>query len=76
MISIPCNAFLSGTKYILIPNIGGIIIFVVSLISWSLFIPKYNDTGVAMGYSLGIIIGIGYQIANTVIKLRAFIVDN
>ena len=76
MISIPCNAFLSGTKYILIPNIGGIIIFVVSLISWSVFIPKYNDTGVAMGYSLGIIIGIGYQIANTVIKLRAFIVDN
>ena len=76
MISIPCNAFLSGTKYILIPNVGGIIILIVSIISWSIFIPEYNETGVAIGYSLGIIIGIGYQIANTVIKLRAFIVDN
>lgn len=76
MISIPCNAFLSGTKYILIPNIGGIIIFVVSLISWSIFIPKYNDAGVAMGYSLGIIIGIGYQIASAMFKLRTFIVNN
>ena len=42
MISIPCNAFLSGTKYILIPNIGGIIILVVSLISWSFFIPQHK----------------------------------
>ena len=76
MISIPCNAFLSGTKYILIPNIGGIIILVVSLISWYVFIPKYNDAGVAMGYSLGIIIGIGYQILSAFFKLRSFIVNN
>ncbi len=76
MISIPCNAFLSGTKYILIPNIGGIIIFVVSLVSWLLFIPKYNETGIAMGYSLGIIIGIGYQILSAFFKLRSFIVNN
>ena len=76
MVSIPCNAFLSGTKYILIPNIGGIIILVLSLISWSVFIPKYNDAGVAMGYSLGIIIGIGYQIASAVFKLRTFMVNN
>ena len=76
MISIPCNAFLSGTKYILIPNIGGIIILVVSLISWSVFIPEYNETGVAIGYSLGIIIGIGYQIASALLKLRSFLVYN
>ena len=76
MISIPCNAFLSGTKYILIPNIGGIIILVVSLISWSFFIPKYNEAGVAMGYSLGIIIGIGYQIISALFKLRSFLVNN
>ena len=76
MISIPCNAFLSGTKYILIPNIGGIIILVVSLISWSIFVPEYNETGVAIGYSLGIIIGIGYQIASALLKLRSFLVYN
>ena len=76
MISIPCNAFLSGTKYILIPNIVGIIIFVFSLIFWLLFIPKFNQTGIAMGYSLGIIIGIGYQILSALFKLRSFIVNN
>ena len=74
MISIPCNAFLSGTKYILIPNIGGIIILVVSLISWSFFIPEYNEAGVAMGYSLGIIIGIGFQIISAMLKLKSFLV--
>ena len=74
MISIPCNAFLSGTKYILIPNIGGIIILVVSLISWSFFIPEYNGAGVAMGYSLGIIIGIGFQIISAMLKLKSFLV--
>ena len=75
MISIPCNAFLSGTKYILIPNIGGIIILVVSLISWSFFIPEYNEAGVAMGYSLGIIIGIGFQIIGAMLKLKSFSVS-
>ena len=76
MISIPCNAFLSGTKYILIPNIGGIIILVVSLISWSVLIPEYNEAGVAMGYSLGIIIGIGFQVVSAVIKLKSFLGNN
>ena len=76
MISIPCNAFLSGTKYILIPNIGGIIILVVSLISWSFFIPEYNEAGVAMGYSLGIIIGIGFQIISAMLKLKSFLVPH
>ena len=69
-------AFLSGTKYILIPNIGGIIILVVSLISWSFFIPEYNEAGVAMGYSLGIIIGIGFQIISAMLKLKSFLVPN
>ena len=69
-------AFLSGTKYILIPNIGGIIILVISLISWTVFIPEYNGAGVAMGYSLGIIIGIGYQITSTLFKLRSFLANN
>ena len=76
MISIPCNAFLSGTKYILIPNAGGIIILIVSLVSWFLLIPEHRETGIAMGYSLGIIIGIGYQIVSALFKLRSFIINN
>ena len=72
MISVPCNAFLSGTKYILIPNISGIIIL---LFHWSLgfyFIPEYQEIGIAIGYSLGIIVGIGYQIFMSFKKLQTF----
>ncbi len=72
MISIPCNAFLSGTKYILIPNLGGIIIFIVSLATWFCFVPEYKEIGIAIGYSFGIIIGIGYQIFMSFKKLKTF----
>ena len=73
MISIPCNAFLSGTKYILYPNIGGVIILITSTLSWYFLIPKFNLSGVAAGYSIGIIIGVGYQILMTITKINNFI---
>ena len=73
MISIPSNAFLSGTKYILFPNIGGLIIFAVSTCSWLILVPKYQLAGIAIGYSLGISIGIGYQIIISIKKLKLFI---
>jgi len=76
MISIPCNAFLSGTKYILYPNVGGLIIFSVSSLCWFLLVPIYQEVGIAMGYSLGIIMGIGYQIVITIFKLKSFISNN
>ena len=72
MISVPCNAFLSGTKYILIPNISGIIIFIISMVTWFFFIPEYQEIGIAIGYSLGIIVGIGYQIFMSFKKLQTF----
>ena len=73
MISIPCNAFLSGTKYILYPNIGGVIILITSILSWYFLIPKYNLNGVAAGYSVGIVVGVGYQILMAIIKMNNFI---
>lgn len=76
MISIPCNAFLSGTKYILVPNIGGIIILMVSSFLWFLLVPNYNGLGIAIGYSLGITIGIGYQIVASLFKLKSFMSSN
>ena len=76
MVSVPCNAFLSGTKFIIIPNIGGIIIFIISFISWIILIPKYYETGVALGYSIGVIIGIGYQIISALFKLKSFTINN
>ena len=73
MISIPCNAFLSGTKYILYPNIGGVIILITSTLSWYFLIPEYNLSGVAAGYSIGIVVGVGYQILMTITKMNNFI---
>ena len=73
MISIPCNAFLSGTKYILYPNIGGVIIFIISILSWYFLIPKYSLNGVAIGYSIGIVSGVGYQMLMTITKMNNFI---
>ena len=46
-----------------------------TVISWSFLIPEYNEAGVAMGYSLGIIIGIGFQIISAMLKLKSFLVS-
>jgi len=72
MISVPLITYLSATRYVIYPNIGGIIILVVSIIAWSILVPTYNLVGIAVGYVTGISIGIGYQIVMAVIKLRSF----
>ena len=72
MISVPLVTFLSATKYVIYPNIGGIIILIVSVVTWSIAVPAYDLTGIAAGYVAGISIGIGYQIVMAVIILRSF----
>ena len=72
MISVPLVTFLSATKYVIFPNIGGIIILVVSVFTWTITVPKYDLTGIAIGYVTGIIIGIGFQMVIAVIKLKSF----
>ena len=72
MISIPYVSFLSGTKYVIYPNIGGIVILVTSLISWITLVPSFHLTGIAIGYTIGITIGIGYQIIVALIKIKTF----
>ncbi len=72
MISIPYVSFLSGTKYVIYPNIGGIVILVTSLISWIILVPNFHLIGIAMGYTIGIILGIGYQILIALIKIKTF----
>ena len=72
MISVPLVTFLSATEYVVYPNIGGIIILIVSVVTWSIAVPAYDLTGIAVGYVAGISIGIGYQIVMAVIKLRSF----
>ena len=75
MISIPFVSFLSGTKYVLYPNIGGIIILIISSICWLLLVPSYSLIGIAIGYTTGIIIGIGYQIFIAILKIKSFSKD-
>ena len=62
-------SFLSGTKYVIYPNIGGIVILVTSLIFWIIFVPKFHLVGIALGYTIGIIVGIGYQIIIAIVKI-------
>ena len=75
MISIPFVSFLSGTKYVLYPNIGGIIILIISSLCWVLLVPDYNLVGIAIGYTAGIVIGIGYQIFMAIVKIRSFSIN-
>ena len=72
MISIPFVSFLSGTKYVIYPNIGGIVILITSLICWIIFVPEFQLVGIAMGYTIGIMVGIGYQIIIAIIKIKSF----
>ena len=72
MISIPFVSFLSGTKYVLYPNIGGIIILIISSLCWVLLVPDYDLVGIAIGYTAGIVIGIGYQIFMAILKIKSF----
>ena len=72
MISVPLVTFLSGTSFVVYPNIGGVIIFVTSIFSWIILVPVYQLVGIALGYVIGIIVGIGYQIIMAFIKMNAF----
>ena len=49
MISVPLVTFLSATEYVIYPNIGGIIILIVSVVTWSIAVPAYDLTGIAAG---------------------------
>ena len=72
IISIPFVSFLSGTKYIIFPNIGGLLILFISLASWLLLVPDLQLIGIAVGYTIGIIVGISYQIFMAILKIRIF----
>jgi len=72
IVSIPFVSFLSGTKYILYPNMGGVIIFLLSLGSWLILVPEFRLLGIAIGYTIGNISGISYQIIMAILKMRKF----
>ena len=68
IVSVPIVTFLSSTKYVIYPNIGGVIILITSVTTWMILTPIYKLNGIALGYLIGTIIGIGYQIIAGLIK--------
>lgn len=70
IISIPFISFLSGTNFIIYPNIGGLIILFISILLWIILVPSFELVGIAIGYTAGVFIGIGYQIYIAISKLK------
>lgn len=60
MVGRPAVSVLSGTKYIHIPNIGGLIGLIVSLFSWIFIVPVFGVIGTTVGYFLGVFTTMSY----------------
>ncbi len=54
MVARPAVAVLSGTKYVHIPNIGGVLGLFSAICGWIFLIPTFGIIGTAIGYLLGI----------------------
>lgn len=52
----PAVSVLSGTKYVKIPNIAGVLGLILSLALWPYLIPKFGINGTATGYILGVLV--------------------
>ena len=72
IISVPIVTFLYATKYVIYPNIGGIMILFSSVVAWMVLTPIYKLNGIAFGYLIGVIIGIGYQMITGLIIFKSF----
>ena len=70
IISTPFVSFLSGTNFIIYPNIGGLIILFISILLWMILVPSFELIGIVIGYTAGVLIGIGYQIYMAILKLK------
>lgn len=73
IVSVPIVTFLSSTKYVIYPNIGGVIILITSVGTWMLLTPSYQLSGIAYGYLVGTAFGIGYQIIMGLIMFNKYI---
>ncbi len=55
MVGRPAVSVLSGTKYIHIPNIGGLLALIITIGIWIFFIPVFGVIGTAVGYYIGVL---------------------
>lgn len=60
IISRPSTTVLIGTKYVIYPNIGGLLILLFSFSGWIVFVPYFGLEGIALGYSIGLFVGISF----------------
>jgi len=58
MVARPAVAVLSGTKYVHIPNIGGVLGLFSAICGWIFLIPTFGIIGTAIGYLLGIVVNV------------------
>ena len=56
IVAIPAVSSLSGTKYVKIPNIAGVLGLVSCLVLWPFLIPKYGIAGTAAGFLISTVI--------------------
>lgn len=52
----PAVSVLSGTRYVKIPNIAGVLGLISSLALWPYLIPKFGINGTATGYIIGMLV--------------------
>lgn len=56
IVAIPAVNSLSGTKYVKIPNIAGVLSLISCLVLWPFLIPKYGIVGTSVGFLVSTIV--------------------
>jgi O-antigen/teichoic acid export membrane protein len=56
IVAIPAVNSLSGTKYVKIPNIAGVLGLISCLVLWPFLIPKYGIVGTSIGFLISTIV--------------------
>lgn len=56
VVAIPAVNSLSGTKYVKIPNIAGVLGLISCLVLWPFLIPKYGIIGTAVGFLISTVV--------------------
>jgi len=72
MVARPSVSLLTGTKYVHISNIAGLLGLIVSTILWPILIPTFGLIGGVIGYALGVVVNttLNFSYAHKYFKLK------
>jgi O-antigen/teichoic acid export membrane protein len=62
ILAVPAGNSLSGTRYVKIPNVAGVLGLVSCLVLWPFLIPKYGIVGTAAGFLVSTIVTSSIQL--------------